>query len=94
MEELLKQIKVVAEARQKAHTTQEAKRLAYAQWENQMRELLDEATRTSQIAVEEEAKLRELALQVYEQTGNKSLATGVSIKIFQMLDYDPKEALN
>ena len=42
---------------------------------------------------EAENLLRELTLKAYEETGNKNPALGVSVKVFQVLDYEPKEAL-
>ena len=87
------QIEVVVLARENAQRARDSKSVAYSAWEQEYKSLLDSVTATSELVAEEEAKLRALTLQAYEQTGNKAPALGVSVKIFQTLDYDPKEAL-
>lgn len=90
--ELKEQIKIVAEARLKAQQASEAKTVARVEWENQNRELLDDVARTQAVCLDAEAKLRELTLQAYTETGNKAPAPGVSIKIMTELLYNPSQA--
>jgi len=93
MQELLEQVKVVAEARQRALKALEAKNAARLKWESENRALLDEATLTAALVASEESKLRDLTLQAYHETGNKAPAPGVGVREVIRLDYDPKEAL-
>ena len=92
-EDIEVQIEVVILARENAQRAREAKAVAYAAWEREYKSLLDSVTDTSTVVTEEEDELRALTVKAYEQTGNKTPAVGVSIKIFQTMDYDPKEAL-
>ena len=87
------QVEVVARARESAQTARDARALAYSVWEQKYLSLQTSVATTSELVREEEDKLRALTLQAYEQTGNKTPALGVSVKIFQTLDYEPKEAL-
>lgn len=91
--QLEEQIKVVAEARCKAQTLKEMVSELRDEWEKYNAQTLDNLTQAGANVAIEEDKLRELTLQIYEQTGNKAPAEGVSVKIFQTLDYDPKRAL-
>ena len=93
-EQLLKQIWVVARARQRAQVAYEAKNVAKAEWEERNKALLDEATIAAQETSEEEALLRELTLQAYRETGNKAPAIGVGIREVTKLEYDIKVAFN
>jgi len=93
MEELEKQIKVVAEARQNVKEATEWRTSAYQRWLEANQVLLDNETNTKETCSEAEALLRELTLQAYAETGNKAPAEGVSVKIFEVLNYDSKEAM-
>ena len=44
-------------------------------------------------AKEIDARVRELALEAYEQTGDKHPAPHVNIRLFTILEYDPGKAL-
>jgi len=92
-QELEAQIKVVAEARVKASELKEKRDTLLEEWNKANQELFDDLTQAGAEVAEVEAKLRELTLQAYQETGSKTPARGVSVKIFQTLDYDPKEAL-
>jgi len=87
------QVEVVARARENAQEAIDARALARSAWEQEHLSLQTSVATTSELVGEEEDKLRALTLQAYEQTGNKTPALGVSVKIFQTLDYEPKEAL-
>jgi len=93
IEQLKAQIKVVARTRGKASELKEQRDILLEDWNKANQVLLDTLTQAGADVAVEEAKLRELTLQAYTETGNKSPAEGVSVKIFQTLDYDPKEAL-
>ena len=92
-EDIEAQIKVVIEARQKTTELKSQRDTLLEDWNKANQVLFDALTQAGAEAAEAETKLKELTLQAYEQTGNKAPALGVSIKIFQTLDYDPKEAL-
>ncbi|KKN76949.1 hypothetical protein LCGC14_0366010 [marine sediment metagenome] len=91
-EELQTQIKVVAEARHKITELREEKNIALSMWENENKELL----RSLDIMTEEvsvvEAWLRTLTLKAYNETGSKAPAVGVSVKMFEVLNYDADKA--
>ncbi len=89
MEDTLKgQIKVVAVARKLAQEKADAWKSARTAWEEANKNLLEEAMQTSQFAQAAETVLRELTLQAYAQTGNKSPAEGVGIREVTKLEYD------
>ncbi len=92
LEQLQEQIKVVVEARQKAATLNEVKKLAYEAFEKLNKELFDKAADAGQLTAEAEVKLRNLTLQAYAETGDKAPAVGVSVKLFTVLNYDSDEA--
>jgi len=93
MTELQGQIKAVAEARQLAQEASEAKNKALQEWQEQNKPLIEDALSKGQCVFEAEIKLRELTLQAYAETGNKTPAIGVGIRELTKLEYDPKEAL-
>ena len=64
-EQLKKQIKVVAEARQRAQEAMAAKNSSYVEWENGNRMLLDAVIDTKQSMNNAEIMLRELVLKAY-----------------------------
>ena len=91
---LQEQIKIVAEARANSQKLAEDKRVAYNNWLADNDGLLKSVEEANALVSAEEATLRELTLRAYEETGNKTPADGVSVKIFKTLNYDPKEALD
>ena len=94
IEQLKEQIKIVAEARQREGKFKELKSSAYADWENRNRALIQSCAVANQQTIESEARLRELTLQVYAETGNKAPAIGVGIREVTKLEYDAKVAFN
>ena len=93
IEQLKEQIKVVAKVRQTAQETALIVRTLMAEWtENHVAEL-NSAKIWKEQAETEEAKLREMTLQVYAETGNKQPAQGVGIREIEKLIYDPALAL-
>ena len=94
MAELEEQIKVVAEARQRAAELKNLRELLLEEWTKANRDLLDKLTQTGAEVAEVEAKLRELTLQAYAETGNKAPAPGVGIRERTVLTYDGKVAFD
>jgi len=92
MTELLEQIRVVAEARRYTERSSEAKKTAYLEWERQNQSIINEAAEDAKRVSEAEAKLRELTLQAYQETGNKQPALGVGIREVVKLEYSPQDA--
>jgi len=93
MTELLEQIKLVAEAREKSKRAYIDKLAALEVWEMENKALLEGAQEAHSQVAEAEAKLRELTLKAYQETGNKAPAPGVGIREVTKLEYDPKNAL-
>lgn len=94
MEELLAQIKVVAESREQALKAMGDKNSSYAEWEVENIPILDRVKVTAEELKVVEAQLRTLTLQAYKETGNKAPAEGVGIREVTKLEYDTKEAFN
>jgi len=92
MEEIKAQIKVVVEARQAATKAIEAKKVSFAEWEEQNRELIAKATQALATVGEAEGLLRSLTVQAFKETGNKEPAPGVGIREVAILDYEDKAA--
>ena len=92
IDQLKAQIKVVAEARQNAHLASDAKTAARIEWENRNKPLFEIVTETALAASEAEARLRELTLQAYAETGMKVPTPGVGIREVTKLEYDPQDA--
>jgi len=92
-EDIEAQIEVVALARQEKAYYDEAIRELKVVWETHNKEILEEAAVNRESLNTAESLLRELTIEAYNLTGNKSPAPGVSVKIFQTLDYDSREAL-
>lgn len=93
MAELLEQVKVVAEAREKARKAAEAGAAAMEAWEKENGLLLTSIAETKRQVIEAEATLRELTLKAYQETGSKAPAPGVGIRIVTRLIYDGDTAL-
>jgi len=90
---LTEQVKIVALARQRAQQAATVKTDARVEWEDQNKDLLEWAIQTAQAVTDAESKLRELTLKAYVETGSKAPAPGVSVKIFQTLEYAEAQAL-
>ncbi|HUV46165.1 MAG TPA: hypothetical protein VMW45_03750 [Dehalococcoidia bacterium] len=94
MAELEEQIKVVARGRAIVADLTAVKGRLYDKWVEDNKEHLT-ALRDTRLTVEEaEAKLRELTLQAYAETGNKAPAPGVGIRERTVLTYDGKVAFD
>ncbi|KKN60894.1 hypothetical protein LCGC14_0527650 [marine sediment metagenome] len=93
MNELEEQIKVVAVARRNAEGAIAYKKTLHDEWETKHAEFLSSVASKSQVVAEAEAKLRELTLQAYTETGNKAPAKGVGIREVTKLEYDAVTAI-
>jgi len=94
IEQLKEQIEIVAAARQDAQAYSEAKSVELEKWEEKHKDLLDNAFNANEFVREEEARLRELTLQAYAETGNKTPAKGVGIRERTILTYENKIAFD
>ena len=92
MGQLEEQIKVVAEERRAYDRACDAKKISYQDWQDANSLLLSSLLETELKVKGTEAKLRELTLQAYSETGNKAPAVGVGIREVTKMEYDPKEA--
>ncbi len=93
MTELEKQINLVVEARKDSTYYTEAIRELKVVWENYNKVILEEAAKQKEELASSEATLRELALVAFRVTGEKQVAPGIGIRVRQVLDYEPKEAM-
>jgi len=93
-QELIKQIQVVAKGRQAAKALADKKKALYDAFQSEHAELFSDVVVATTKVGEEEARLRELTIEAYNATGNKAPVPGVSVKIFQTLDYDSKQAFD
>ena len=94
IEQLQEQIKVVAKARAIANDLTCAKNKAYDKWVDDNIGLVTSVVEVKERVGEEEAKLRELTLQAYAETGNKAPAEGVGIREQTVLTYENKIAFD
>ena len=94
MAELEKQIKVVVEARRAYDRGCDAKKITYQDWQDANSTLLSCLLETEQRVKDAETLLRELTLQAYAETGNKTPAVGVGIRERTVLTYDGKVAFD
>jgi len=72
--------------------TQEHHELQVA-FNQQHKDLIEALCRARNDCAEEEARLRELTLDAYQETGSKKPADGVGIRIVKQLHYEEAEAL-
>ena len=93
IEELEQQIKVVAQARLNKEFLAGLKAKAMIEWETQHSGLLDDLGNNASFLTEAETRLRELTLEAYRETGNKTPCQGVAVREVTKLDYDPLVAL-
>ncbi len=94
IEQLKAQIKVVAESRGLAQEASERKAEAYQKWLDDHSQLLANESEARNHCQEAEVTLRELTLQAYAETGDKTPAPGVGIRERTVLTYDGKVAFD
>ncbi len=92
-QELLGHVKEVAVARQRLEVAKILKEQAFAKWEKDNADLIQEVNVASAEVTTTETLLRELTIKAYNETGNKTPAPGIGIREITKLEYDPKEAL-
>lgn len=92
LEQIKEQIKVVVLHRSIAKSNSDILQMDREAWEKENKEQIDLAAATKQDVIEAEAKLRELTLEVYAQTGDKAPVIGVGIREVTKLDYDKEIA--
>jgi hypothetical protein len=93
MNELLDQIKTVAEARAKEEALRSEEFKLRDAWNIANEKFLNELAQSKTATIEAEAKLRELTLKTYQETGSKAPAPGVGIREVKVYSYDSKDAL-
>lgn len=93
MEALKALINEVVKAREWAKEATERRTSEYQKWVEANQSLLDHEKFLKEACLEAEANLRDMALQSYAQTGNKTVAPGVGIRVMTKLNYDAKEAM-
>ena len=92
LNELQAQVVAVVNARRTADVAKEVKSASYAAWQEDNKELIETASDLSQQVVEAESRLRELTIEAYKETGDKTPADGVGIREVMVLEYDPDKA--
>lgn len=91
--ELKEQINVVVVARRLAQEAIALKTEAYQNWVSANQQLLDNEADAKTVCQEAEASLREAALLVYAEVGEKTVAPGIGIRVMTRLNYDSQEAM-
>ena len=94
IDQLKKQVQIVAEARQKSQEMADKRKTLYDRFQTIHSELFGDVVVAATVASEAEDKLRELTLQAYAETGNKAPAIGVGIRERTVLTYDGKVAFD
>ena len=92
IDNLNRQIVVVAEARREVVGLKEAKDKSYAAWLERESGLFYRYGAATLQQMKAEQTLRDLTLQAYAETQDKHPAPGVDIKETSEMRYDPKEA--
>ena len=93
MTELEKQINLVVEARKDNAYYNEAIRELKVVWEDYNKVILEEAARQKEELAASEVTLREMAVAIYAETGDKKVAPGIGIREVTKYAYDEAEAL-
>ena len=93
MNELEKQINLVVEARAMVEGEKLAYAGAYQKWLNENKTIIDVLEATKTVCAEREVTLREMAVKVFGETGNKQVAPGVVIRAMTRLNYEYKDAI-
>ena len=94
IEELEKQIRAVAQARDHRVFLDELKKRRLKEWEGINAPLLSDIANNTAFLTDAESRLREMTLQVFNETGNKQPAECLGIRETIELRYNPKEALD
>lgn len=92
IEELVAQIKVVVETRRKSQEMANKRKSLYDEFLTTHSEFLGDVVMAAMVMSEAETALRELTLQAYAKTGDKTPAPGVGIREVTKLEYNAKIA--
>jgi len=92
MTTLEEQVKAVAAARAINQEANTRRNEVYQKFFSDNEQLYTNERDTAANCKEAEDKLRELTLKAYAETGNKTPAKGVSVKLFEVLSYDVDKA--
>jgi len=88
------QIKVVAEAREKASVLKQRRTELLDEWNKANQELLDTLAQAGADVAVAEQELRDMTLLAFYQTGDKVPVKGVGIREMTKLEYDAGVAFN
>jgi len=86
-------IQIVVADRTRYHTVHQQVQHLRETWATQYAPLLQEEARQKQAVRQAEEALRRLAIEIYQTTGRKELASGVRVREMARLTYDPQDAL-
>ena len=92
--QLKAQVKVVAEAREKASVLKQRRTELLDEWNRANQELLDSLTQAGADVAVVEQELRDMTLLAFYQTGDKAPVKGVGIREMTKLEYDAGVAYN
>src|SRR3990167_7512281 len=92
--QLQEQIRAVARARDHRVFLDELKKRRLKEWEGINAGLLSDIANNTAFLTDAESRLREMTLQVFNETGNKTPAPGLGIRETIELRYNPKQAFD
>lgn len=88
------QINTVVGARKRFKVANEVRTTAYEKWLEENQILFDTEKDALTLCQEAETKLKSLAVESYNKTGNKQVAVGIVIKVMTILNYDATVAFD
>ena len=88
------QINIVVEAREKAREANASRIASYNKWVEENQVLFKEETETKLACSKVEGELKELALETYAETKDKTVAPGIGIRVMTKLSYETTEAMD
>ena len=92
--QLREQINLVVEAREKSRLLSDKRKSMYDAFTSQHSDFFSEVATAASEVGEAEAILRGLALETYVQTGEKTVAPGIGIRMMTRLAYENKDAMD
>ena len=90
---IVEQINAVVDTRARLKESLTKRHESYQQWEADNAIILDDESNARLACQEAETELRELAIQIYADTGSKDVAPGIGIRVMTKLGYDGKVAM-
>ncbi len=85
--ELNRLINLVVDARRVVSKATELKASEFDKWVDEHQQLLANETNAKVLCQEAEGQLREMAVSVFTDTGEKKVAPGIGIRVRQILNY-------